>query len=78
MMEEAQHHPQIAARGTLVSVDGVVQPRPMPAFSRTVPDTPRPPRGVDPQQHDAILRRWLPADMAERHGAAAAIHCHSP
>lgn len=70
-MDEAQRHPQIAARETFITVDGVVQPRPMPAFSRTVPDRPRPPRAVDPQQHDAILRQWLPPDVAARHAAAA-------
>lgn len=63
-MEEASHHPQIVARETFVTVDGIAQPRPMPGFSRTVPDTPRPPRAVDPQQHEAILRRWLPEDKA--------------
>lgn len=33
-------HPHLAARGTFIDVDGVVQPGPVPRFSRTVPDRP--------------------------------------
>jgi alpha-methylacyl-CoA racemase len=42
---EAAGHPHLAARGTTVQVDGVVQPAPAPRFSRTpaaVPTAPRP------------------------------------
>ncbi|MCU1672086.1 MAG: CoA transferase [Frankiales bacterium] len=42
---EAAGHPHLAARGTAVEVDGVVQPAPAPRFSRTpaeVPATPEP------------------------------------
>ncbi|HEY7106653.1 MAG TPA: CaiB/BaiF CoA-transferase family protein [Acidimicrobiia bacterium] len=34
-VREAPEHPQLAARGTFVEVDGVVQPSPAPRFSRT-------------------------------------------
>jgi alpha-methylacyl-CoA racemase len=34
-LEDAPHHPHIAARETYVEVDGVVQPAPSPRFSRT-------------------------------------------
>jgi alpha-methylacyl-CoA racemase len=34
-LAEAPAHPHLAARGTFVSVDGVVQPAPAPRFSRT-------------------------------------------
>lgn len=34
-LDEAAHHPHIAARGTLVTVDGITQPAPAPRFSRT-------------------------------------------
>ncbi len=34
-MSEAPKHPQNAARGSFVSVDGVIQPGPAPKFSRT-------------------------------------------
>jgi alpha-methylacyl-CoA racemase len=34
-MSEAAQHPHITARGTIVEVDGVLQPAPAPRFSRT-------------------------------------------
>jgi alpha-methylacyl-CoA racemase len=39
-MTEAAAHPHLAARGTIVDVDGVPQPAPAPRFSRSTPDTP--------------------------------------
>lgn len=48
-MTEAPQHPHLAARGTFVEVEGVVQPAPAPRFSRTptgVPTAP-PTRGGD-------------------------------
>jgi alpha-methylacyl-CoA racemase len=42
-LDEAPDHPHLAARGTFVAVDGVVQPAPAPRFSRTPPGTPAPP-----------------------------------
>ena len=41
--EEATHNEHIAARGSLVEIDGVVQPFPAPRFSRTPPTTPAAP-----------------------------------
>lgn len=40
---EVPVHPQIAARGTIVTLDGVPQAAPAPRFSRTVPDPPAAP-----------------------------------
>jgi alpha-methylacyl-CoA racemase len=40
---EAAAHPHNAARGTFVSVGGVVQPAPAPKFTRTPPARPTPP-----------------------------------
>jgi alpha-methylacyl-CoA racemase len=40
---EAPHHPHNVARGTFVTVDGVLQPAPAPRFSRTVPPIPTSP-----------------------------------
>jgi alpha-methylacyl-CoA racemase len=34
-LTEAKEHPHLKARGTFVSIDGVVQPAPAPRFSRT-------------------------------------------
>jgi alpha-methylacyl-CoA racemase len=55
---EAGSHPHLAARGTLVTVDGVEQPGPAPRFSRTAPGVPTPPRpkGADTA---AVLADWL-------------------
>jgi alpha-methylacyl-CoA racemase len=48
-MEEAPRHPHNAARGSFVTVDGVVQPAPTPRFSRTESSAPVPMKeiGVD-------------------------------
>jgi DNA-binding IclR family transcriptional regulator len=56
-LQEAIDHPHNRARNTFIEVDGVVQPAPAPRFSRTVPETPSPPRasGVDTE---GTLRRW--------------------
>ena len=56
-MGEAAGHPHVAARGTLVDRDGVLQPAPAPRFSRT----PNPaPRAVAEPGADAaeVLRDW--------------------
>jgi alpha-methylacyl-CoA racemase len=58
---EAPHHPHLAARGTLVDVDGVVQAAPAPRFSRTPADPPSPPgaRGADAR---VVLDEWSRTD----------------
>jgi alpha-methylacyl-CoA racemase len=56
---EAAQHPHLAARGTFVEVDGVVQPAPAPRFSRTVARTPSPP---EPPAAERALEGWLSAD----------------
>ena len=54
---EAASHPHLAARGTVVEVDGVPQPAPAPRFSRTPGAVTSPPRspGADTE---AALRDW--------------------
>ncbi|HVU05413.1 MAG TPA: CaiB/BaiF CoA-transferase family protein [Polyangiaceae bacterium] len=75
-MEEAPHHPQNAARGSFVTVDGAVQPAPTPRFSRTEPGTPEPMKdlGVDTR---AVLSDYgfeaAEIDRLIASGAAAAI-----
>lgn len=59
--DEAAQHPHNAARGTYVTLDGVLQPAPAPRFSRTGSDTPRPSEAVS---LDDALEAW---------GAAAAV-----
>jgi alpha-methylacyl-CoA racemase len=39
-LAEAPQHPHNVARGAFVDIDGVVQPAPVPRFSRTAPSTP--------------------------------------
>lgn len=56
-MAEAPHHPHLAARGTFVEVEGVVQPAPAPRFSRTPGAVQRP--VPEPGQHtEEVLRDW--------------------
>jgi alpha-methylacyl-CoA racemase len=42
-LAEAPHHPHMAARGTFMTRDGVLQPAPAPRFSRTAPEAGKPP-----------------------------------
>jgi len=53
-LAEAPSHPHLAARGTLVEVDGEVQPAPAPRFSATPAAHPRARRG-DGADTEAIL-----------------------
>jgi alpha-methylacyl-CoA racemase len=54
---EAVVHPHLAARGTLVTVDGAVQPAPAPRFSRTPGAIPGKETEPEPDASD-ILRHW--------------------
>lgn len=56
-MAEAPEHPHNRARGTFVEVDGAVQPRPAPRFSRTPNEVARPP-AVPGQHTDEALADW--------------------
>ena len=56
-MSEAPKHPQNAARGSFVTVDGVVQPGPAPKFSRTGSEVARGPAYAGEHSGD-ILRDW--------------------
>jgi crotonobetainyl-CoA:carnitine CoA-transferase CaiB-like acyl-CoA transferase len=60
-LDEARHHPHLRARNTFVDIAGVVQPAPMPRFSRTVPDLPSPPDSGNASVDDA-LSGWLSED----------------
>ena len=56
-LSEAPGHPQLAARGTYVRRDGVLQPAPAPRFSRTRATLPDPPP-VTPTDVADVLRGW--------------------
>jgi crotonobetainyl-CoA:carnitine CoA-transferase CaiB-like acyl-CoA transferase len=67
---EAAEHPQLAARSTLVEIDGITQPAPAPRFSRTVPQTPDPPAPITPENTQLALQPWATADeISEWHRA---------
>jgi alpha-methylacyl-CoA racemase len=56
-LAEAPEHPHVAARGTLVELDGVLQAAPAPRFSRSVPGTPTTPPSPGGDT-DAVLAEW--------------------
>jgi alpha-methylacyl-CoA racemase len=56
-MDEAPTHPHLAARGTFITRDGVVQPGPAPRFSRTTTAVQSSPR-LDTTGVDEQLNRW--------------------
>ncbi|MES2975405.1 MAG: CaiB/BaiF CoA-transferase family protein [Pseudomonadota bacterium] len=56
--EEAAEHPHLKARGTLIDIEGVMQPAPAPRFSRSVPATPRPPLAQADTDLAAVLKAW--------------------
>jgi alpha-methylacyl-CoA racemase len=60
-LTEAARHPHLAARDTFIDVGGVIQPAPVPRFSRTVPPTPTPPPAIGANAV-AVLRDWGIAD----------------
>jgi alpha-methylacyl-CoA racemase len=57
-LREAAQHPHMAARGTIIDRDGLLQPAPAPRFSvtQTGPDATAPARGQDDPA--AIAARW--------------------
>jgi crotonobetainyl-CoA:carnitine CoA-transferase CaiB-like acyl-CoA transferase len=57
--DEAPRHEHLAARGTFIDVDGIVQPAPAPRFSATPTATPVPPAPVTPENTRAALAHWL-------------------
>ena len=56
-LHEAPDHPHNIARGTFVTVDGVVQPAPAPRFSRT-PGAIASPRGGPGTDVEVLLTAW--------------------
>ena len=70
-MAEAPQHPHNVARGTFVTVDGVVQPAPAPRYSATVTDTPAMTKATST---DAVLADFgVDADTIANLRAAGAV-----
>ena len=61
-LDEAPRHPQLAARGTFVEHEGVVQPAPAPRFSRTPAALSTPPTRPGQHTRDA-LHAWGITDV---------------
>lgn len=56
-LDEAPRHPHNQARGTFIELAGVLQPAPVPRFSRTRPEVSRPP--PEAGEHSAeVLTDW--------------------
>ncbi|MGA0595237.1 CaiB/BaiF CoA transferase family protein [Enterovirga sp. CN4-39] len=56
-LAEAPRHPHMAARGSFVEVDGVVQPAPAPRFSRTPGSVQSPPPEIGHHSRE-VLAEW--------------------
>jgi alpha-methylacyl-CoA racemase len=56
-LDEAAANPHIAARQTLIDIDGVTQAAPSPRFSRTAPSTPSAPR-TPGEDTEAVIADW--------------------
>jgi alpha-methylacyl-CoA racemase len=56
-LDEAPRHPHHLARGTFVTLEGVVQPAPAPRFSRSVAEVQGPPPELGADT-DAVLSDW--------------------
>lgn len=75
-MPEVAQHPHMAARCTLVDVQGVSHPAPAPRFGRTPSAEPRAPRTATRDEALASLQRWLGDahyGQLERSGALVAV-----
>jgi alpha-methylacyl-CoA racemase len=71
-MSEAPRHPHLAARGTFVERDGVVQPAPAPRFSRTVAELSTPPPARAGQDTREALEAWGIAEVGALLASGAA------
>ncbi|MFL6606456.1 MAG: CaiB/BaiF CoA transferase family protein [Steroidobacteraceae bacterium] len=71
--DEAARHPHLAARGTFVEVDGIVQPAPAPRFSRTKPQLPDPPAAITPENTTRALEEWASPEQVSRWRSAGIV-----
>jgi alpha-methylacyl-CoA racemase len=72
-LSEAFTHPHLAARGTFVDRDGIIQPAPAPRFSRTPATLTSPPPATAGQDTRDALAAWGIADVDELLGSGAAV-----
>lgn len=57
-ISEASEHPHMKARGVYAEIDGVLQPRPAPRFSRTEPDLPHAAKPAEDTPAEEALEGW--------------------
>ena len=57
-MNEAPHHPHMAARGTFIELDGITQPGPAPRFSRTPAGMPTAPDAPGQDNAGKNMEEW--------------------
>jgi alpha-methylacyl-CoA racemase len=72
-MSEAAEHRHLRARGTIVEVDGVLQPAPAPRFSRTPSDPPSAPARPGEHSRQALVDWGFDAAEVERLHEAGAV-----
>ena len=72
-MKEAPAHPHNTERGVFVSVNGFPQPAPAPRFSRSLPDTPRPPPDIGAHTQAVLEEAGLGRAEIDALRAAGAI-----
>jgi alpha-methylacyl-CoA racemase len=72
-LDEAKDHPQNQTRNTFIEIEGVLQPAPAPRFSRTRPETPRPPPKIGEHTEAVLADFGFGADDIESLKAAGAI-----
>lgn len=77
-LDEAPRHPHLAARGTYLDIDGVVQPAPAPRFSRTVNDTPKPHQPWSAATAREILGPWLDSSRIDQAFAEGLLDSRPP
>jgi alpha-methylacyl-CoA racemase len=73
-LREAAGHPQLAARGTIVTRDGVLQPAPAPRFSATPSGGPAAPPARGAHDAAAIAAGWRTRPDAPRNGGDPRDH----
>ena len=77
-LSEAPGHPHLAARGTFVEADGIVQPAPAPRFSRTPAALGMPPAHAAGAHTRAALTAWGIDDVDALLAAGAAVQAGRP
>lgn len=65
-LSEVADHPQHTSRNFFQEIDGIVQPGPVPRFSRTIPRVPTPPQTEPFDDPAEALAMWLPSDRLEQ------------